>query len=182
MLRSRGSGRGTVALVPDFPRNRDHSDPPQGPPRTGDEVPCHTPPRDVPKLGTFPSLSILKGNTTHGRRLMQFISSVFSNWKIYLSFSKINSDITATLCALLSIYFKTLKSHKVDSKGRKKIFFFLLKCINNIGPSLLQQRPSQQHSALRIRSTLFFQSCQFSVAWPQVSYFRFPNIMRSLKN
>lgn len=97
MLRPRGSGRGTVASAPDFPGNTDHSKPHQGHPRTPEVTACHTPPRDVPKLlGTFPSPSLLKGNTTQGR-LMQFISSAFSNWKIYWSFNKINSDIAATL-------------------------------------------------------------------------------------
>lgn len=49
----RGSGRGTVALALDVPGNRDHSDPHQGPPRTGEEASCHILP------GMFPNWALL---------------------------------------------------------------------------------------------------------------------------
>lgn len=177
MQRTRGSGRGTLALG--FDRSF------WSPPRTHqnwDEAVCHPYSQGCSKLVFFALLSLFKGNTTHGRRLMQFISSAFSNWTTDWYFSNINPDIATTLCTHLSICFKTLKGHKVDREGNLLV---LLSCINNIGPSAsaqVEHRPSQQHSTLGIRSSiLFFQSCQIPVAWPQISYFRFPNIIRSLK-
>lgn len=185
MLRARGSGRGTVALAPDFPGNKDQitSDPHQGCPRTPVETACHTPPRDVPKLGTFPLQSLLKGNTAHGRRPMQFISLAFSNWKTHWSFSKINFNKAETLCTLFSIYFKTLKSQS-GQPGQEifsSCYWAALTILVLSASAEVEHRPSQQHSTQGIGiSTLLFQSCQLPAAWPQVSYFRFPNIMRSL--
>ena len=90
--------------------------------------PMAHPPRAAPQLGTLPSSSFSKGNNTHSGRLMQFISLMFSYRKIYWSFSKINSDAAASLCAFLSSHFKIMKSHKVvieGSKEKKCIFFFV---------------------------------------------------------
>lgn len=101
-----------------FPGNTEHPDPHQGPPRMGEEAAFHSPPRGVPKWGTSPLLSLFKGNTTHCRRLMPFISSASSNWKKYIDLW-VKYGIAATLCTLLSICLKTLKSPKVDREGRK---------------------------------------------------------------
>lgn len=156
MRRTRASGRGTLALG--FDRSF------WFPPRTHqnwDEAVCHPYSQGCSKLGFFALLSLFKGNTTHGRRLMQFISSAFSNWTTDWYFSNINPDIATTLCTHLSICFKTLKGHKVDREGNLLV---LLSCINNIGPSLLQHRLNTDPASSTAHWELEAACCFFSPA------------------